>query len=136
MKTIDNYINERLNPRHLGTEKFPIDGTLDDMIKFLENNGFEELEDSYAEYSNSCVLLNDMKGKYFSRQIFRGEIVGLEFADTSEEEISINNPLYYIDRPTNPHKHSFNKFTGGNSIDSLTYLTSSEFEKEMKEYFK
>ena len=48
MKTIDNYILERLNPRHLGKAKeFPIDGTLDDVVKFLRNNGFKRLPNKF-----------------------------------------------------------------------------------------
>ncbi len=87
MKTIDNYILERLNPRHLGpTDKFPIDGTLDEVVEFLKRHGFEQVElESYGIV------------KQFNERHIRGFIISstnIWFADTSKGIISEDNPVF------------------------------------------
>ena len=90
MKTIDNYINERLNPRHLGSIKFPIDGTIKDMIKFLENNGFEEIK--VEEYFRSTsARFDEIKVRGFMVNRTKDS---LWFADTSKHKLSDDNPMF------------------------------------------
>jgi hypothetical protein len=103
MKPIDNYINERLNPRHLGKKmnKFPIDGTIDDIKVFLKNNGFNEIEDDTERIGDSIDFYNEKTpDKYFSfvydDNNKNNKIDGIEFIDRTEGEISNENKLYYI----------------------------------------
>ena len=89
MKTIDNYINERLNPRHLGsTNKFPINGTIKDMIEFLENNGFEKIERYFKSISSH---FDEIKVRGFLLNYTKDK---LWFADTSKDPISADNPVF------------------------------------------
>ena len=89
MKTIDNYINERLNPRHLGsTDKFPIDGTINKVVNFLKRYEFEQVELGSGSYS---IV------KQFNKQHIRGFIISsnsIWFADTSKDIISADNPVF------------------------------------------
>jgi hypothetical protein len=84
MKTIDNYINERLNPRHLGSAgiigKFPAGETITEVTKFLKNNGFKELElpKAHSNYDH-YYYINNYKGRCY---VVDGLTVF--FADSSE----------------------------------------------------
>ena len=96
MKTIDNYISERLNPKKLGPSrsKFPIDGSLQEVVNFLKEWGFTEIqgEEGY-KLSDVIDAFNKSNSKvfYVSRN---GN--GVRFADTSEHKISNTNQTYYI----------------------------------------
>ena len=69
----------------LDKEEFPIDGTLNDIIEFLKDNGFEYVEcrggidEYFNKYKSKCFYKND---------------VHLWFGDTSKEKISKKNPIF------------------------------------------
>ena len=99
MKTIDNYITERLNPRHLGSvSKFPVKGTFDEVIKFLEDRGFHELENNKYHIRNSHdtvqVFDEEHSALFYTRGDF--ELQFVRFANTSKSNISRSNPMYEI----------------------------------------
>lgn len=100
MKAIDNYITERLNPRHLGeAREFPIKGSLDDIAGFLRKNGFKEVHEdherklyNYGPGSGKVFLIDrDWDKKYHTKRY--GAIY---FADFSEGGIGRGNPLYCV----------------------------------------
>ena len=138
MQTIDNYINERLNPRHLGGNEFPIDATPEDMIKFLEDNGFYGIQvtslrdqtyaEEYDEHKNKCYSVIFYDPNHYA---------SILFADTSNDVISDKNPMYRI---TFAYKLS----SKNNRVVSITRyssksksleISSSDFIKETKKYF-
>lgn len=43
MKNLNNYITERIRIDNIKCPEFPVDGTLDDIIQFLKENGFVKL---------------------------------------------------------------------------------------------
>lgn len=96
MYSLVGYISERLNPRHLGTAKFPIDGTINDMVKFLKYNGFKEIKNDQSKSAD----------EQFDEELMKGIITDddpdrIWFADTSEEKISDDNPIFLIRRKNN-----------------------------------
>ncbi len=97
MKTIDNYINERLNPRHLGsTGRFPIDGSLQEVIDFLTNQGFKCIgrpKSLHPGLSVITMMFNDQHSKSFMVNETEN---GIRFADTSKHDLSDDNPIFYI----------------------------------------
>lgn len=106
MKTIDNYINERLNPRHLGkASEFPVKGTFNEVIKFLEDEGFHELEKNKYHIGNPHEAVRAFDKEHGALFYTRGdvEIQFVRFANTSKSNISKSNPMYEIwwngDRP-------------------------------------
>ena len=76
--------------------KFPIDGTFDDILKFLKKEGFNKYSKS-SEYKNRTEAFNAFndKGVLF---LLRDTIW---FADTSIKKISKDNPVFYINTSTN-----------------------------------
>ena len=92
MKTISNYILERLNPRHLGSGRFPINGTIKDMIEFLEDNGFTETK--WKDLSIFAIFKETHTKQYSIGSA--GSITRFWFADTSNGPVSRNNPVFLI----------------------------------------
>ena len=95
MKTIDNYINERLNPRHLGGNEFPINGTIKEMATFLERQGFQPREDLVENppyFPETAEILNRAKDKIFIVEKDRW----IRFCNTKNEKIGPANPIYCV----------------------------------------
>ena len=86
MKTLKDRILEKLKVDNITFDKFPIDGTLDDIVKFLEKEDFQYIDGSIVKKT-----FNAAKSKRFML-----DPVTIWFADTSKGEISKNNPLFYI----------------------------------------
>jgi len=68
--------------------EFPIDGTIEEMIKFLEGQNFIDISMHHGSISR---IFNDMKKKCVVKFGNR-----FSFADTSKEKISKDNPIFYI----------------------------------------
>ena len=88
MKTLKDILEKlKIDDIVLG-EKFPIDGIMDDMIAFLENEGFKRIQ-QHTLFPSQVFNFKKDKCLYISDdQIF--------FADTSKKKISENNPLFLI----------------------------------------
>lgn len=100
MKSIDNYILERLNPRNLGPElikEFPIDGSIEQIVNFLKSRGFKHADGidkgDYYSFNNVCLKLNKLKSKVYLIDQSAGWI---RFADTKNNKIDEDNPIYCI----------------------------------------
>ncbi len=96
MKTIDNYINERLNPRHLGSIKFPVDGTMEKVIEFLEEQHFEYFETYLGDNIIQSFNKENIKG-------YHTEPDRIWFADTAKDKISKDNPVFLYNPTTQDH---------------------------------
>jgi hypothetical protein len=64
MKPLNNYILERLNPRHLGSAEFPVEGTADEVIEFLKGRGFKYSE-SISMYTLGFIPICDSRHDKF-----------------------------------------------------------------------
>ena len=85
MRTLKAVISEKLKVDDiiLNEEKFPIEGTMDDMIKFLEENGFVAADESHNYKGTADDMFDHNKSKCFYQTSNR-----FWFADTSKEKIS------------------------------------------------
>lgn len=90
MQAIDSYILERLNPQKLGpTKVFPINGDKEDIIKFLTEDGFEEI----AFHTNIESTFNNGPKK----RVFMCIGPFLRLADMSKGKISKENPIFFLE---------------------------------------
>ena len=89
MKTIAD-IYEKLKVDDIVlTKEFPMDGTLDDMIKFLKKQDFIDIS------NESYHLISEIFNKKRKKCIIKfGN--NLSFADTSKGENSKDDPIFYI----------------------------------------
>ncbi len=97
MKELTRYISEKLDINKINLDSFPIDGTLDDIIKFLENQGyfgFSWLSETPSGWSKA---FNYYKRKsFFSKPEDIWGIAYLKFADTTNKNIGKENSIYEI----------------------------------------
>jgi hypothetical protein len=134
MKTIDNYISERLNPRHLGPAAvFPVGASFARTRKFLIKAGFEEFQSPSHHLSEYPTIFNMENKKCF---LINKNLGYIAFADTSKHHISESNPAYninFIDRNNRPYR--YRKISEENQSDIPT-ISPDEFKKDMMEYFR
>jgi hypothetical protein len=125
MKTINNYINERLNPRHLGSvENFPVDSTIDEVAEFLKRRGFSEID--FSTDTTDTFNSNPKKKVFMKRGLW------IRFADMSKGSISKSNPIFYYGiRDIYNTSYYFIEY----SNDSDEKLTEKEFLKMTSKYF-
>ena len=93
MKTLKSVIKEsileKLKLDDIVFDKFHTDKTLNDIIKFLEEQGFKDV----SKRGPKDIIFNSKKSKCF---IYIKELGKLWFADTSKENISKDNPIFTI----------------------------------------
>ena len=95
MRTISRYILEKLdiNNVHLN-KKFPIDESIDDVVKFLRDNGFEEIPNSSQDdWKDVHRKFDKNRGKKVFEYWPPVEV--LRFADMITD-ISEENPIFSI----------------------------------------
>jgi hypothetical protein len=134
MKTIDNYINERLNPKRLGHTmgEFPSVLTLENIIEYLKDCGFEEVEfepGTNFKYRDASNELNRQNRKCFvilGSKIYGGGMKGIMFGDTSKHKVSERYPAYLIvwhyRNPDNPIYGTSTDKTGVDMMDKDDFL--------------
>ena len=97
MDTLTNYITERIridNVKHL---EFPIDGTVDDMVEFLDEQGFKSLKSPKNGQIDTVfgVFNSRPTGKYY--MLNTKPIPGLMFMNKkSKSNISQTQSLYEV----------------------------------------
>lgn len=92
MKPINDYIVERIKIDNVKPAcDFPINGTIDDMIKFLKMNGFEETRFTPG---NIFTFLNKRSAKQLAYYNYF-DAVRLWFADTTNK-ITEDNPVFLV----------------------------------------
>ena len=86
MKALKDILVEKLKIDDINLNgNFPIDGTLEDMTKFLEENGFKyvecrsDIDECFNKYKSKCFYKNN---EY------------LWFGDTSKDDVSKKNPIF------------------------------------------
>lgn len=137
MRTLSSYVIERLNPRHLGSikgDKFPVDGTLNEIIEFLKRQGYEEYfwfsqtpKDwirSFNDHHEKCFFYNPKNAIGYEY---------IKFANTSETKISKNHPIYQIciEPSTNTKSYAI-LIPNHDSID----ISKDYFIREIDTYFE
>jgi len=100
MKNLKDAILEKLKVDDIVLEeKFPIDGTLDDIADFLRKNGFKEVHEptrrklyNYGRGQGKVFLIE----KDWNKVCHTNRYGAIFFADTSEGCIDRGNPLYCV----------------------------------------
>lgn len=117
-------ILEKLKVDDIIIEKFPIDGTGNDIITFLKNEGFTYVlcNNSINEEFNKCGC----KCFYYTSSRFW-------FGDTSKEKISKKNPIFYIcfNKPIYSVYYIDSEDNGIDIVDN----NKKEFMKELNKRF-
>lgn len=90
MKNLKDIL-EKLKVDDISFEKFPTNGTIEDIIKFLKTEGFKEYQISEG---GIIPTFNKNKGKILLLSNYSYDRVW--FADTSKEKISEQNPVFLI----------------------------------------
>lgn len=127
MKNLKDSILEKLDINKVNlNNRFPIDGTLEDIAKFLEEEGFQQVEYGYVK-----TAFNEPKAKCF--MIFTTTI---RFADTSKEEVSKDNPIFYIDFEDKKDYSVFYCGKGSSGlITDIVVNNKKEFLRELNKRF-
>lgn len=96
MRELTTYINEKLDINKVNIKnknfgkKFPIDGGMDEIKRYLLKNGFKEVNDR-GNFDTYVGNLNSMATKVFSVGLRQ-----LRFADTTYDTINEENPIFAI----------------------------------------
>ena len=131
MKTIVDVL-EKLKVDDITFDEFPVDGTLDDAVKFLREYGFEEVEYELEKHFYYVKDIESRKGRYVVVNREDSEII---FGDTSKEKISPKNPLYSISYNLDESNKYFSRIPFQPGGAEMKRYTEKEFTKEMKKYF-
>ena len=117
MRELTKYITEKLKVDDIVLEeKFPIDGTLVDIVKFLEEQKFVHIKSGGVPN----IIFNENK-----KRVFMNGPRDLWFADTSKEDICKDNPVFYM------HLNEYNKSNSNFSV----YIPSFDIVDNDKEEF-
>lgn len=104
MKELSRYIIEKLDINDIRLNEFPLELTVESLIRYLKDCGYTEVP--YISVPNGNIFsyipyFNEKHGKQFIYTKKWGEIY---IADTSKSEISDKNPMFYLnirnDKPT------------------------------------
>ena len=134
MEPLNEYITGRIRIDNI-KPKFPINGTLNDIINFLESNGFKE-----SPFKSGRDIFPLFNGKSTKQYILNRDIYNrLWFADTSNGPISGNNPIFYIKSDTHNKKSTQHEFSCFNNNDygsgSVNLISQQEFANDLNKYF-
>ena len=90
MKPINNYIVERIKIDNIKHQEFPIDGKIDDIVDFLQNQGFSRIQPNTTINLRSQFNIAETK-------CFVVERTTIWFADTSKNNGGDHSPVFSIE---------------------------------------
>ena len=124
--TIKDAILEKLKVDDIVVDdEFPIDGIFDDMIKFLEEEGFHYIDGSIVKKA-----FNTAKSKCYML-----DSVSMWFADTSKGEISKNNPIFYIIHYSEAYEYRVYYIDNSDEVIDIVKDDKKAFLKELNKRF-
>ena len=132
MKNLRDTVLEKLKVDDIVFDMFPVDGTLEDAVKFLKEYGFKEIKFEIKKhflYTSVIKDIDNRKGRYV---VVNKDDLEIMFGDTSKKDIDERNPLYSI-------LYSMDEYTSRTLSQSdstkMKKYTKDEFAKEMERYF-
>ena len=133
MKTLKDSILEKLKVDDIILyEKFPIDGTVDDIVEFLKDNNFIIIEEGKPQPTFIIRRhINNAHKRICFIYKFMNQFL-LRFADASKKEISTKNPLFILIRDYNSYKYK----TASQYDDGIKELNKEEFAKLVNKRFR
>ena len=129
MKNLKEILVEKLRVDDIVLgEKFPIDGKIEDIIKFLKKQGFEDIDDS-------AIIFDSAKSKCYTTY----KNTHIWFTDTSKEKNSKKNPIFHISVAENiatPEK-IFEVYYYSSNVDIIDIVDNDkdEFLEELNKRF-
>lgn len=121
---------EKLKVDDISFNEFPLDGTLDDMVKFLEDNNFIIIEEDAATPLFTVRQYMNLKHKRICYIYMSTSYSLLRFADTSKKEISAKNPIFILSKNNNGYKYKL-----ASNYDNIKELNKEEFAKLINKHF-
>lgn len=144
MNSLIDYIVERIRVDNIKPEEFPefpVDGTYDDVVDFLERCGFNKIKDDSHNMFINAKKFNQEHKRCFSCETSDSHSY-VVFADTSKSNISDKNPLYCINFNPNKKYHisSYRFITGTSGSVQAFYVDDNpqyriNFKYEMEKIF-
>lgn len=123
MKNLKDTILEKLKVDDITFNEFPIDGSIEDMIEFLKENGFRFIKNE----EKISVLFDSANSKCYTTYKNR-----IWFADTSKEKISKDNPVFtHVD-----DNHKLYTVYFINNLDSVEHIVEDDKKEFLKELNK
>ena len=111
METLNNYITERIRIDNIKSARFPIDGKIDDIVDFLQFQGFSQIQTDILNRSK----FNEANNKCFIAKVNKA----IWFADTSNDEINNHNNIFSVDDESLNYRSYF-IWGGHNIIDEVS----------------
>ena len=131
MKTIVDVL-EKLKVDDIVLDEFPVDGTLEDAVKFLKEYGFKEIKFEIKKHFLYTSVIKDIENREGRYVVVNKDDLEIMFGDTSKKDIDERNPLYSI-------LYSMDEYTSRTLSQSdstkMKKYTKDEFAKEMERYF-
>ena len=141
MNSLSDYIVERIRIDNIKLEEFPVDGTYDEVVDFLERCGFNKIKDDSHYMFNNAKKFNQEHKLCFSCETSDSYSYVI-FADTTKSNISDKNRLYCINFDPNKKYHisSYRFITGiSGNVQSFHFDGNPQyrinFKYEMEKYF-
>ena len=129
MKNLKDSILEKLSIDNINLNgEFPVDGTIEEMAEFLEEEGFQQLDSSIV----TIPAANDAEAKCFMIDKTETE---LWFADTSKEKISKKNPIFSIEIYFKSTVFSTYAFNSRGFYERIIDNDKKAFIKELNKHF-
>ena len=130
MRTLKDIILEKLKVDDIIIDKeFPIDGTADDMIKFLEENGFKKVP-SQGSWSATFLNYKKYNVKCFAAAT-SGPVIIIEIINRSNPKFK--NKLFYL-KPNSDSKYNiFDDITTARGGWNANQVSKEDFLKELSE---
>lgn len=107
--------------------EFPINGTLEDICRFLEENDFKFIEN----VDQICILFNSAKSKCYTT--YNNKIIW--FADTSKERISKKNPIFRRMKDDFMNTYTIYYTNNSGAVKFITDDDRKAFLKGLNKYF-
>ena len=132
MKNLKDIVLEKLKVDDIVFDVFPVDGTLDDAVKFLKEYGFEEIKFDLEKHFYYRDVIKDIENREGRYVVVNKDDLEIMFGDTSDEDIDEKNPLYSILYSMDKY-FSMIPFQPGGA--EMKKYTKKEFAKKMDRYF-
>lgn len=135
MKELSNYITEKLdiNKVSLEEERFPIEEDINSILKFLKYHNFKEVKYSPELYYRVDQIdkMNYAKAKCFYYDKKDKELL---IADTRQNKISNQNPMYVMGGLSNPDRDYWGYWKVNDDIASNWPYSAEEFLEKIEKF--
>ena len=135
MKNLKDVL-EKLKVDDIIIDKFPIDGSIEDIIKFLIENGYKEIP--YEKYWEDTIdRFSDTADKSFMADFvpngFNSNMICLSFIDKSNREFK--NILFSITGMFNKYEYTILDIETGEDKEDAKVISKSQFLKKVNKLF-